>query len=109
MNPEKAKGASLQRRSPTCILRLLRTPNDQVLPGFHPWPGALPLAPPDPAGLDPGAPTLPSTHRSQMRRDLRSPRLTVGASAAFAETLPGRERERERERERGGEGGATLT
>lgn len=35
---------------------------------------------------------LPGTHRSQTRWDLRSPRLTVGVSAAFAETFPGGER-----------------
>lgn len=52
-------------------------------------------------GLDLGAPhPSPGTHRSQTRWVLRSPRLTVGVSAAFAETFPGREL---------GEGGATLT
>lgn len=62
-------------------------------PWFRPWPGCPPLPWPDPHRLGLRAPPpSPGTHRSQTRWDLRSPRLTVGVSAAFAETFPGRER-----------------
>lgn len=80
-----------------CLLpasQLLQTPGDHVLPLLSPM-ARVPSPCPGltHTGLDSGLPhPSPSTHRSQTRWDLRSPRLTVGVSAAFAETFPGRER-----------------
>ena len=94
---EKPSGASLQCRSSSPYCLQLNSFNPLVTkssPWFRPWPGCPPLALawPTQAWTRPPPPPLPGTHRSQTRWDLRSPRLTVGVSAAFAETFPGRER-----------------
>lgn len=93
---EKPSGAPLQRRSSSPYslrLQLFQPLVTKSSPGFAHGPGAPPLPWPDPqAWTRPPTPTPPRHPPFSRRWDLRSPRLTVGVSAAFLRNIPGRER-----------------
>lgn len=93
-NPEKSQAGGFSPAQVNAFLlpasNSFTPPMTKSSPGFTRGPGALPCPGLTHTGWDSGLPhPSPVTHRSQTRWDLRSPRLTVGVSAAFAETFPG--------------------